>query len=72
MNGAAKKLRNAKIHIPDNFEIAPLTENNFAKKPLAERGGTPPPLTENCRKFSSTNGAKRAKLGVFWPKIAVF
>ena len=43
MNGAAKKLRNAKIHIPDNFEIAPLTENNFAKKPLAERGGAPPP-----------------------------
>ena len=21
----------------------PLTENHFAKKPLAERGGTPPP-----------------------------
>ena len=50
----------------------PLTENHFAKKPLAERGGTAPPLTENCRKFSSKNGSKRAKIGVFWPKIAVF
>ena len=30
------------------------------------------PLTENCRKFSSKNGSKRAKIGVFWPKIAVF
>ena len=39
---------------------------------LAELGGTPPPLTENCRKFSSKNGSKRAKIGVFWPKIAVF
>ena len=29
-------------------------------------------LTENCRKFSSKNGSKRAKIGVFWPKIAVF
>ena len=25
----------------------PLTENHFAKKPLAERGGYPPPLTES-------------------------
>ena len=50
----------------------PLTENHFAKKPLAERGGTPPPLTENRRKFSSKNGSKGAKIGVFWPKIAVF
>ena len=53
--------------------LADLTENHFAKKPLAERGSTPPsPLTENCRKFSSKNGSKRAKIGVFWPKIAVF
>ena len=29
-------------------------------------------LTKNCRKFSSKNGSKRAKIGVFWPKIAVF
>ena len=27
----------------------PLTENHFAKKTLAERGGTPPPLTEKIR-----------------------
>ena len=55
------------------FPPTPLTENHFAKKILAERGGTsPPPLTENCRKFSSKNGSKRAKIGGFWPKIAVF
>ena len=29
-------------------------------------------LTENCRKFSSKNGSKRATIGVFWPKITVF
>ena len=28
--------------------------------------------TENCRKFSLKNGSKRAKINVFWPKIAVF
>ena len=50
----------------------PLTENHFAKKSLAERGGTPPPLTENCRKFSSKTGSKKAKIDVFWPKIAAF
>ena len=29
----------------------PLTENRFAKKPLAERGGPPPPLTESPLSF---------------------
>ena len=53
--------------------LTPLTENHFDKKPLAERGGTPlPPLTENFRKFFSKNRSKRAKIGVFWPKIAAF
>ena len=28
----------------------PLTENHPAQKPLAEMGGTPPPLTEEIRK----------------------
>ena len=46
----------------------PLTENHFAKKTLAERGGYPPPLTENCRKFSLRNGSKRAEIGVFLAK----
>ena len=50
----------------------PLTENHFAKKTLAERGGTPPPLTENCRKFSSKKGSKRAKIGVFLAKNSYF
>ena len=29
----------------------PLTENHFAKKPLAERGGTPPPLNGKLPKI---------------------
>ena len=33
-----------------------LAENHFAKKPLAEMGGTPPPQTENRRKFPLKNG----------------
>ena len=68
-----------KNYLADFFRLGgtlpptPLTENHFAKKPLAERGGTPPPpLTENRRKFSLKNRSKRAKIGVFWPKIAVF
>ena len=32
-------------------EFSPLTENQFAKKPLAERRGTPPPLTDNLQKI---------------------
>ena len=52
----------------------PLNGKSFCQKTLSRKGGytTPPPLTENCRKFPSKNGSKRAKLGVFWPKIAVF
>ena len=38
----------------------PLAENHFAKKRLAELGGTPlPPLTENCRKFLPRNGPQQ-------------
>ena len=29
--------------------LPPLTENHPAQKPLAERGGTPPPLTDKIR-----------------------
>ena len=29
--------------------LPPLTENHPAQKPLAEKGGTPPPLTEKIR-----------------------
>ena len=52
----------------------PFSGKSFCqKKTLAKMGGTPPPpLTENRRKFSSKKGSKRAKIGVFWPKIAVF
>ena len=28
-----------------------LTDNHFAKKPLADRGGTPPPLNRQSPKF---------------------
>ena len=27
---------------------------------------------EGCKKFAKKNGSKRAKISVFWPKIAVF
>ena len=37
-----------------------------------DRGGTPPPLTDNPQIFFKKNGSKRAKISVFWPKIAVF
>ena len=47
----------------------PLTENHFAKKPLAERGGTPPPpLTESPLSFSGNFFPKRAKNDVFFIK----
>ena len=29
----------------------PLRDNHFAKKPLADMGGPPPPLTDNPQKF---------------------
>ena len=47
-------------------------ENHFAKKPLAERGGTPPPLNGKSPKIFLKKWVKRAKISVFWPKIAVF
>ena len=43
----------------------PLTENHFAKKPLAERGGTTPPLTESPLGFSGKFFPKRAKKDIF-------
>ena len=54
--------------LADFVPPTPLTDNHFAKKPLADRGGTPPPLTDNPQK----KGSKRAKVFVFWPEIAVF
>ena len=48
------------------FKTTPLTENHFAKKPLAERGGTPPPLTESPLSFSGNFFPKRAKNDVFF------
>ena len=36
-------------------------------------GGTPPhSLRDNRQKNSKNNGSKRAKISVFWPKMAVF
>ena len=48
----------------------PLTENNFAEKPLAERGGcTPPSLTDNPQKnFLKKMGQKGLKLAFFAQK----
>ena len=60
------KVREAVKNVLADF-VTPLTDNHFAKKPLAERGGAPP-LTENWQKFFSKNGSKRAKIGVFWPE----
>ena len=31
------------------YPLPPLTDNHTAQKPLAERGGTPPPLTDKIR-----------------------
>ena len=50
----------------------PLNGKSFCQKTLSGKGGYTPPLTENHRKFSFTNGSKRAKISVFWPKIGVF
>ena len=47
----------------------PLNEKTFCQKTLSGQGGhSPPPLTENCRKFSLKNRSKRAKIGVFGRK----
>ena len=35
------------------FPLTPLTENHFAKKPLAESGGTPTKLFQSCLKVVS-------------------
>ena len=45
--------------------------NHFAKKTLAERGGTPP-LTENHKKNSKTMGQKGLKLAFFGQKKPFF
>ena len=74
-----KKIREPVKNVLADFSVkgvppppTPLTENHFAKKPLAERGGTPAPLNGKLPKMFLKNGPKRAKIGVFWPKIAVF
>ena len=43
----------------------PLAENCFVKKTPAEMGGTPPPLTENRRKFSLKMGQKGLRFAFF-------
>ena len=46
-------LREAVKNFLADFFGTPLTENHFAKNPLAEMGGTPPsPLTESLLSFS--------------------
>ena len=52
--------------------LADLTDNHFAKKNLSGKGGTPPPLNRKLPKIFLKKWVKRAKIGVFWPKIAVF
>ena len=54
---SSRKLRGAvKNVLADFFPLrgypspTPLTENHFAKKPLAERGGSPPPLNGKSQK----------------------
>ena len=50
-----------------------LNGQSFCQKTLNGQGGGPPsPLTENTQKNFQKNGSKRAKISVFWPKIAVF
>ena len=49
----------------------PLTENQCEKRrifSLAERGGTPPPLTENHKKNSKKMGQKGLKLAFLGQK----
>ena len=51
--------------IRNSSKNAPLMENHFAKNPLAEMGGTPPPLTESLLSFSGFFPPVRTKSGVF-------
>ena len=50
----------------------PYSGKSFCQKTLSGNGGTPPPLTDNRWKFSSNNGSKRAKIGVFGQKKLFF
>ena len=70
--GTRWNLGSSKIHrcVTDAFKNVLA---DFAKKPLAERGGTSPPPNGKLPKiFLKNMRSKRAKIGVFWPKIAVF
>ena len=49
-----------------------LPGQSFCQKTLSGQGGTPPPLTDDPQNFFLKSGSKRAKISVFWPKIAVF
>ena len=49
--------------------MSSLNGKSLCPKKLGGKGGTPPPLAENCRKFSSKNGSKRARLGVLLAKF---
>ena len=50
----------------------PLTENHFAKKPLAERGGTPPPFNGKLPKIFLKKWVKRGQNRRFLAKNSCF
>ena len=62
--------KHVKIYLADNFPLK-VAENHFVeKKSLSKNGGyhPPPPNGKSLKK----DGSKRAKISIFWPKIAVF
>ena len=61
-------LREAVKNYLADFFRSPLTENHFAKKPLAEMGGTPPPITGKSAKLFRNKVPKRATIVVLIPK----
>ena len=63
-----------KNYLADFFRSPPypLNEKSFCQKTLSGKGGTtPPPPSGKLPKIFLKNGSKRAKIGIFWPKIAV-
>ena len=50
----------------------PLNRKSFCQKTLNGNGGYPPPLNGKLPKIFLKKWVKSAKIGVFWPKIAVF